>query len=295
MVVYGQALSADWQEQIRSFPHPVDGSAVLSSVEWPTGEPGTIILFHGLGNSGAVFGPLIPALGGISSAIAPTIRPDLFDGKPASRSALMAPLVTYLSQLAEPPWFLVGHSMGGVIAGMLLRSRPDLVSGCVLVSAPLPGLVRRIAGRPRMDRTGRALILLNALARISSVAKPSFPGRLSSLELPLARLALRGFMHRPADLDTEVLKVAVLRSRTQDGLRQLELAKAMPEWTHDPCDYRNLSILVGQEDPLLTTADYEVIRASYPMTSFEVVADAAHFVHLERPTEVVEAVRILYK
>lgn len=60
-------------------------------------------------------------------------------------------LATALRAAGEaPPYILVGHSMGGLIAQLYVVQRPTEVAGVVLVDSSHPGQVPRLASLPRL-------------------------------------------------------------------------------------------------------------------------------------------------
>lgn len=276
---YGEILVDDWWRRVERTDHPADGSRVYRSGEGDA----EFLLLHGVGNSGAVFSPLMPALAEHGAAVAPTMSPDLLAGPQGGPTESMTPLVEWLAEIAPPPWRLVGHSMGGVLTGLILRSHPELVRGAVTINAPLPGVIDRLRGRDTIDRTGRALLFMKLLSRVTTIGRPRLPGFLKGPELLIVRNALRGFIVAPGELDTRVIARAVLRSRTTDGHDFLGLATEMPGWESDPFVGLPVRILLGADDPLVPDEDRDAVRAMYPDAEVVDVERCSHFAHLEQP------------
>lgn len=240
------------------------------------------MLLHGVGNNGAIYAPLMPSLAELGPVFAPTMSPKLL-APLEHRKETVGQLVDWLAALAPPPWRIVGHSMGGVLAGLVLRTHPEAVASAVLLNSPLPGTVARIKSGDTLDRAGRALLALKGLARISSLGRPRLPGLLRGAELALVRTALRGFMVDPGALDDQVIGRAIISSRTTDGVDFLKLAELMPEWALDAYTERPVEIIVGDSDPLIEAADHAEILGAYPHAVVHVAPECGHFVHLERP------------
>ena len=298
---YGTVLRPDWSQVVVRDHHPLDGSRVytVGGLAPPARDrraTGSVVLLHGVGNSGAVWGPVLPSITEIASAsrlgpvVAPTLSPALLNGDPDDRTDAVTLLVDFVSAVAAPPWRIVGHSMGGLLTGLLLRTRPDLVRSAVLVNSPLPGVTRRLQGRDTLDRTGRALIALKALARVTAFGRPRLPGFLRGPELLVVRNALRGFVHDPGALDGEVIGRAILSSRTTDGADFLRLARLLPTWEAEPFTARPVTIVLGDRDPLVPPTDFDAVRTRYPDAAVHVLATCGHFAHLERPASTVGAI-----
>ncbi len=276
---YGEILVEDWWKRIEREEHPIDGARVYRA---GAGEA-QFLLLHGIGNSGAVFSPIMPALAEHGPVVAPTLGPELLAAPGGGPTETMTPLVKWLADVAPPPWRLIGHSMGGVLTGLILRSHPELVRGAVTINAPLPGVIDRLRGRDTIDRTGRALMFMKLLSRVTSIGRPRLPGFLQGPELAIVRNALRGFVAHPGALDDRIVARAVLRSRTTDGHDFLQLAREMPEWERDPFETGPVRILLGDADPLVPLDDLPAVQEMYPQADFIVLDDCAHFAHLEQP------------
>ncbi|MEO6652117.1 MAG: alpha/beta hydrolase [Ilumatobacteraceae bacterium] len=288
---YGAVLDPTWSQTLTRSAHPVDGSPVFSTTAVGPGGPSrSVLLLHGVGNDGSIFGPIMPSLAEFGAVTAPTLAPELLTDVGDDRAHMSEKLVDWLIEVCPPPWHLVGHSMGGVMAGLIMRTRPDLVAGAVLINSPLPGVVDRIRTHDTVDRAGRALLFMKALATVTQFGRPRLPRVLRGTERAAVRLALRGFVHDPRRLDDQVVSRAILGSRTADGNKFIRLAAQLPSWESDPFDAVPVTIVLGDADPLIPLADVDRIVASYPAATVEVVAQSGHFTLLEWPAVVVDAI-----
>lgn len=289
---YGAVIDRDWHRSVVRSEHPVDGSAVFT-VPASKGAPpdAVIVLLHGLGNDGSVFGPIMPALASMGTVVAPTMSADLLSDLGDERVDTSAKLVPWLAAVVPPPWNIVGHSMGGVMTGLILRTRPELVRSAVLLNSPLPGVVDRIRSRDTIDRTGRALLTMRALAAITRFGRPRLPKFLSGTEIAAVRLALQGFVHDPGQLHPRVVSRVILGSRTTDGNDFLRLAEGLPEWESEPFVDAPVCIVLGDEDPLVAVSDVDAVVDMYPHASVHVLANCGHFAHLEWPQLTVDTIR----
>ena len=279
---YGVVLDPDWNRVMVRTEHPADGSAVFTV---PAADEAlssnVIVLLHGLGNDGSMFGPIMSSLASVGTVVAPTMSADLLTDVGDERASMSSKLIAWLSAVAPPPWNLVGHSMGGVMTGLVLRTRPELVRCTVLLNSPVPGVIHRIRFRDTVDRTGRALMFMKALAAVTRFGRPRLPGFLRGPEIAAVRLALRGFVHDPGGLDPRVLSRAILGSRTSDGNDFLRLAEGLPAWEAEPFDSVPVSIVLGDSDPLIPIPDIDAVVDMYPAATIHVFANCGHFAHLE--------------
>jgi pimeloyl-ACP methyl ester carboxylesterase len=279
---YGVVVDPDWSRAIVRTEHPVDGTPVFTVAASPDAPAeATIVLLHGLGNNGLVFGPIMSSLASMGTVVAPTLSPELLTDVGDERASMSSKLVDWLSAVSPPPWRLVGHSMGGVMVGLILRTRPDLVDRAVLLNSPLPGVVHRIRFRDTIDRAGRALLFLRMLAAVTRFGRPRLPRLLRGPEIAAVRVALRRFVHDPGRLDSRVLSRAILGSRTTDGNRFLQLAEGLPDWEAEPFDDVPVAIVLGDEDPLVPVGDIDTVVDMYPAATLHVYATCGHFAHLE--------------
>jgi pimeloyl-ACP methyl ester carboxylesterase len=288
---YGVVLDPDWSHAVVRSEHPADGSPVFTAAAAASAPPGAVVLLlHGVGNDGSVFEPIMSSLTGLGTVVAPTLSPDLLIDVGDERTGMSAKLVDWLSQVVPPPWRIVGHSMGGVMTGLILRTRPELVERAVLLNSPLPGVVQRLRGRDTVDRTGRALIFMKALAAVTRFGRPRLPRFLRGAEVAAVRFALRGFVYDPGGFDGHVLTRTILGSRTADGNRFLALAEELPDWESEPFDRVPISIVLGDADPLIPPGDVAAVATMYPAADIDVVANCGHFVHLEWSRHAVDTI-----
>ena len=278
------AVSPDWRSHVVRLRHPIDDTPVYSvvGVRSPRGVP-PIILLHGIGNDGGVFGPVLPAIASLGPVVAPRLTPGLLADPGEQRTSAVPDLIEWLSALAPPPWRLVGHSMGGLMTGLVLRSRPELVTQAVLLNSPLPGVVGRLTSGDSLDRTGRALLMLKALAQITVLGRPRLPGLLRGTERLVVRNALRGFVRDPGALPDDFVSDAIMATRTTDGNDFLRLARNLPPWFLEPHARRPVTLVLGDSDPLVPPREYETVCAAYPDAEVHIADHCGHFVHLERP------------
>lgn len=64
----------------------------------------------------------------------------------------------------QPPYVLVGHSLGGLYMQMYARSYPQEVQGVVLVDALYPGIIKKPEDFPLMTRWAKYLFMNAAMA-----------------------------------------------------------------------------------------------------------------------------------
>lgn len=286
---YGELLTPDWHQRVVRDHHPHDASWVYSAA---TDEPSgpTLLLLHGVGNDGGMWSPVIPALAAGGPVFAPTVAAGLLTDADGGRAPSIDGLIDHLAAVTPPPWRIVGHSMGGVLTGIILRYHPDLVDAAVLVNSPLPSVTRRIQTGDSLDRTGRALLMLKTLAQVTRFGRPRLPRALRAAELVAVRTALRGFVVDPGAFDDRVVSRAIMSTRTRDGMDFIRLARELPELAPTPFEGVPVTIVLGRDDPLVPMSDLDEVRELYPSARLEVIDHCSHFAHLEQPARTVELI-----
>jgi pimeloyl-ACP methyl ester carboxylesterase len=283
---YGAVLAPDWPDLVVRDHHPHDGSWIYTTETTRPDGPG-LLLLHGVGNDGGIWAPIMPVLAQQGPVVAPSISAGLLTDDDGGRAETIDAMLDHLSAVVPPPWRLVGHSMGGVLTGLILRYRPDLVTAAVLVNSPLPSVTRRIQEGDSIDRTGRALLMLKALSQVTSFGRPRLPRFLRGPELLLVRTALNGFVIDPGALDDRIVGRAIMSTRTTDGMDFLRLARELPETDLAPFDEVPVTIVLGRGDPLVPESDFETVQARYPAATVHVLERCSHFAQFEQPVRTV--------
>src|SRR5262245_22876835 len=111
-------------------------ASALYCATYGSGVP--LLLLHGLGVSGALFQPLIPALAARYQVIVPDLRGHgqsrCLPG-PDSAERLADDIDNLLDLLGITSCYTLGYASGGAVAQQLARSRPGRVRGLALVCA----------------------------------------------------------------------------------------------------------------------------------------------------------------
>jgi 3-oxoadipate enol-lactonase len=119
----------------RTIPAVRRASALYCAVH---GSGAPLLLVHGLGVSGAVFQPLIPALAARYQVIVPDLRGHGQSRRlpgPDSAERLADDIENLLDLLGVLSCFVLGYASGGAVAQQLVRSQPERVRGLALVCA----------------------------------------------------------------------------------------------------------------------------------------------------------------
>lgn len=99
------------------------------------GEKPSIVLLHGFTDDGACWTPLARALEGEWDVLMPDARGHGLSSVPDAGyevSELAADVIGLIEALELNRPILIGHSMGGITAAVVVKERPDLVRGLVL-------------------------------------------------------------------------------------------------------------------------------------------------------------------
>lgn len=286
---YGAVLAPEWPDLVVRDHHPHDGSWVYTTDTAAPDGPG-LLLLHGVGNDGGIWAPVMPVLARSGPVLAPSIAASLLTADDGGRVETIDAMLDHLAAVMPPPWRLVGHSMGGVLSGLILRYRPDLVTSAVLVNSPLPSVTRRIQEGDSLDRTGRALIMLKALSQATAFGRPRLPRILRGPELLLVRTALNGFVVDPGRLDDRIVARAIMSTRTSDGMDFLRLARDLPETEAMPFDDVPVTIVLGRGDPLVPESDFETVQSRYPEATIHVLERCSHFAQFEQPVRTIQII-----
>ena len=106
------------------------GDATLAYDDTGESELPPIVLVHGLSSSRQTWSRLVPRLAG-------RFRVLRYDQRGHGESSHVPDAVAFCEQAVGQPAVVAGHSLGGVVAAVLGRERPDLVRGVFLEDPPL--------------------------------------------------------------------------------------------------------------------------------------------------------------
>lgn len=251
----------------------------LHWIEIGRGRP--VVLLHGLGHSLQAWIHVAPSLAhrhrvlavdlpGFGRSDADPRRP-LLDGYAGT-------LARWLETVAGEPATLVGHSMGGSTAAHLAGSRPDLVSGLVLV-APAG-----IVGTPAWWR------LVFVQSQVRRLLGPAL--RLSRPAVTRSAVALGyrwvGF-HRLDRPSVEHILAFATRLETPRGIEALlETAEALVASLVAPAPPvppgLPAQVIWGGRDRLVPSASAAAVAERY-RAHLVVLEACGHSPHIERPAE----------
>lgn len=248
-----------------------------------SGEP--LVLLHGVGASRAIWRRVIDRLAGERLVLAPDI-PGLGDSPPVGEGFELFEtadaLADAVSELAPGPFDLVGNSLGGAVAVVLARRRPDLVRRLVLAApagfSPRPAIAAGTLGRLSESAIASRRVLGAALAgnvtarRILLWGTVADPERMSTADARAMFDASRDSSRVGAAV------AAVLESDLGPELRELDVP---------------LGLIWGVRDGVIPITTVRSILAVRPEALVETIHDAAHVPHFERPDEFVAALRRL--
>ncbi len=253
------------------------------------GEGPIVVCWHGFPDHPLSFGPLAQRLVAAGyRVVAPFLRgqhPATFDRLPfADGLTLAADAAAVNAALSPEPLDVIGHDVGAGVAGRLAAVWPDRVRRVVTMSVPPPAALRTIFDDPaqqqrffylwmfQVPRVAEGLLndtLLSYLWRTWS------PG----LEMP----SYVRDMYADPVLRANSLKL--YRANFDRDLHDPALA-SLAEATERPAPIPML-LLAGADDGCITPENYTGAATGLaPGSRVEIVADAGHFLQLDRPDEV---------
>ena len=183
---------------------------------------------------------------------------------------------------ADGPVDLVGHSMGGKVAMVLALRHPELVRKMVIIDISPVG-----SGSSRSEFHH----LLDALAAvdIESAARRSEVD--AALKDPIPEAGVRGFLLQNLKNDGDGLRwqpnLGLLRS-------ELETIMGFPDVDTELENAQfpgRVLWIAGEKSNYVKDEDEPVMRSLFPSTIRLTVRGASHWVHADRPQEVINALR----
>lgn len=238
------------------------------------GEGPAILFLHGLGATGAAFHDVRARLPGFR-----TVCVDLPHHGRARPWSVLDPKVMaerLAGKIAEPSFFVVGHSFGGVVALELAARAPERVTGVCALAAPVSGLSRLKA--PLDSRFAEWTTRIAAHVTPSAAAvraylkliwgdgpKPT-PGHVQGY-----LLAMEAEGHHAGSL--QALRSLAAYSPSLEALRRMPL-----------------TLVFGERDPLVPATHGSVLARALG-ARVEILRGAGHCLPEECPEEIAALIR----
>ena len=239
----------------------------------PANPRGTVLFLSWLGGSRLGWSEVLAELGTEYRVLAPDHR-DTGDSSPDAEPFLLDDLADYaaafLRALNAAPAFVVGLSMGGMVAQHLALRHPELVRGLVLVSTTPGG----DGGSPATER-GRTALFLPAELEAGERARQAMtlmtaPG-FTDAHPEILDLAERNAKRHPMSADSYKRQFRAVRAHDAvAGLASIVV--------------RTL-VLHGDSDDLIPLPNAERLMAGIPGATLKVYPSTGHMPQLERRAE----------
>ncbi|WP_189224984.1 alpha/beta fold hydrolase [Saccharothrix coeruleofusca] len=264
------------------------------------GDGPPVVCWHGFPDHPATFGPLAERLVAAGRrVVAPFLRghhPATADRMPHGDGLTLAADAAAVAEALSPDQGvdMVGHDIGAGMVARLAALWPHRLRRGVTMAVPPPGALPALLTDPEQQQrffylwlfqvpeVAEALLAVNR--RLVDHLWATWSPGLSLDERHRARVhELYG--------DPQVLRntLRVYRANFDTSLRDPELAPLAAR-SELPATVP-LLVLAGADDGCLPPATFADARAALaPGSSVRVVADAGHFMHLDRPDEVAELV-----
>jgi pimeloyl-ACP methyl ester carboxylesterase len=246
-----------------------------------------LVLVHGVGSTRAVWRRALPVLAR-SRAVCLLDVPGFGESPPLGEGFELLPvaeaIATGVAERVDPPFDLLGSSLGGALALTLAAHRPELVRR-LLLSAPagfrsFPDPLARLAG------LGSGALL--AVRRRA--------GRLLAGSATARRALLAGVIADGAGLPEAETRMLLEASAGATRLRPAVAAAAHADLREELTALRRpLGLVWGDADRVIPAMTAERILAVRPETPLELVPQAGHIPHLERPAQFAAAVERLFE
>jgi pimeloyl-ACP methyl ester carboxylesterase len=277
-----------------------------------SGAP-AVVLEAGIAASSLTWSRVRPAIAQ-STRVFSYDRAGLAWSEGTSDARSMTALVTELERLLEhagiqPPYILVGHSFGGLVIRAFAQRHPARVAGLIFVDPlhpeewcdPSPAQRRMLRGGIFLSRIGAVLARLGVvrlcLALLSGGA-PAAPRRFSRLFGPQAAALLEHMVGEVQKLPPEVLPSVQAHWSNPKAFRGMwQHLAAMPSCCADVArgsdTFGDLPVVVlsaGGRDERWLAADARLAQSS-SNGRHVISSNSGHWVHLDDPALVVEAIR----
>ncbi len=192
-----------------------------------------------------------------------------------SYTAMADDLAGLIQDIDAGPAVVVGHSMGGKAAMTLALGNPDLLKGLMVIDiAPVP---YEHSYQPYIDAMRR--VPLRDLERRAQAEQ--------YLAEAIADPGVRAFLLQNLGQDDDGLKWQVNLDAIERGL---PVILDFPADSGDPYEGPALFLRGGNSD-FVEDAHVPLIENLFPMAEHADIPGAGHWVHAEKPEEVIRAIR----
>jgi pimeloyl-ACP methyl ester carboxylesterase len=251
------------------------------------GSGSPLVLIHGVGSSRAIWMHALEPLARARTVCILDV-PGFGESEPLGEGFDMAAVAERIAvgvvERVDPPFDLLGSSLGGALALTLAVRRPELVRR-LLLSAPagfrsLPDSLARVAG------LGSGAVLA-ARRRAGRVLAGSATAR---------RALLAGVVADGAGLAEGDARLLFEASAGATRLRPAVAAAARADLRDELAVLRQpLGLIWGDADRVIPAMTAERLLALRPEAPLEIVPDAGHIPQLERPAQFAAAVERVFE
>lgn len=270
-----------------SFDEIVIRTSRLSVPALAAGDGPIVVCWHGFPDHPLSFGPLAERLVAAGRrVVAPFLRghhPSTYRDMPFSDGlTLAADAAAVNAALSDSPLDVIGHDIGAGVAGRLAAAWPERVRRVITMSVPPPAALRTIFDDPAQQQRFFYLFMFQVpgvAERLLNDTLIDYLWRTWSPGLSVPSY-VRSMYADPA-LRANALKL--YRANFDRSLHDPALS-SFAEVAGKPASLPML-VLAGAQDGCITPDNYADADLA-PGSRVEIVADAGHFLQLDRPDEV---------
>jgi pimeloyl-ACP methyl ester carboxylesterase len=269
------------------------------------GQGAPVVLLHGWPGFWYDWRRVIPTLSRSADVLAPDLRGFGASGKPAgppdrvyTPDAHAADMVSLIDHVRLDPAVLVGYDIGARVAQTLARLAPELIRALVLLNPPYPGI-----GDRRFEPSAQREFWYQHFHTLP------WADQLIGHSRETVRVYLRHFYDhwagrkeavRPRELEHIVelysrpgavaASIAWYRGGSGTGLARMLHEATAPD-VQGPTISQPTIVLWGDADPIFPVSWADQLPRYFSRVSLRLLPGVGHFVPLEAPGEVVEAVK----
>ena len=212
-------------------------------------------------------------------------RPGWGWSEPASSPRTAETIVQELRVLLQaadikPPYVLAGHSFGGLLMQLYAVRYPDDFEGIVLVDSSHPDQAQRTSDLQELDTVAKALKIVGPLGLARMLLPVAPAGDPTSRDSTVIALE-KDLLMTNRTLRTIVAELSVMRQSL------LQVADSSVDFGDKPL----VVLTQGRRRPEFWQQMQEDLSRLSRVSDWQVVDDAGHFIHHDRPDVVVDAIR----